>query len=151
MHYFIDGYNLLFRLSAETKTLEEARNRIIDSLLETKFALTLVFDGKKSDLPHRAHRGSLEIVYTSNEQSADGYILEEISCVKNPKVYTVVTSDKKLASLCCQIGAYAQTIESFLALLKKSKTTTKQEKPSKDSEREFRRLLKIFTEIDKDQ
>lgn len=144
MHYFIDGYNLLFHLSAETKTLEEARKQIIDALIDTKFSLTLVFDGKREDLPHRMHRGSLEIIYTSQGQSADAYILEELSCVKNPKVYTVITSDKKLAAICCQMGAYAQPIDFFLALLRKSRAIKTDEKPLKDSEREFNRLLKIF-------
>lgn len=151
MHYFIDGYNLLFHLSAETKTFEEARKQIIDSLVDTKFSLTLVFDGKGTDLPHRTHKGSLEIIYTSTGQSADAYILEAISLVKNPKVYTVVTSDKKLASICCQTGAYAQTIDSFLLLLQKSKTVITREKPFKESDKECRRLLKIFTELDKNQ
>lgn len=151
MHYFIDGYNLLFHSSFESKTLKEGRKQIIDSLMDTKFSLTLVFDGKGADLPDRTHRGSLEIVYTLKGQSADAYILEALSLVKNPKVYTVVTSDKKLASVCCQMGAYAQPIDSFLALLKKSRIFTKPEKPFKDSERESNRLLKIFMELDKNQ
>lgn len=151
MHYFIDGYNLLFHLSSETKTLEEARKQIIDSLVDTKFSLTLVFDGKSDDLPHRMQKGSLEIIYTSKGQSADAYILEEISLVKNPKVYTIITSDKKLASICCQIGAYTQPIDSFLALLRKSRAITTREKPFKDSDSEFSRLLKIFIELDKNQ
>lgn len=151
MHYFIDGYNLLFHLSAETKSLEEARKQIIDSLADTKFSMTLVFDGIRADLPHRMHKGSLEIIYTSKGQSADAYILEEISLVKNPRIYTVITSDKKLASVCCQIGAYTQSIDSFLAILQKSRAITTLEKPFKDSESEFNRLLKIFTELDKNQ
>jgi predicted RNA-binding protein with PIN domain len=151
MHYFIDGYNLLFRLSTETKTLEEARKQIIDSLVDTKFSLTLVFDGKRDDLPHRMHKGSLEIIYTSQGQSADAYILEAISLVKNPKVHTVITSDKNLASFCCKIGAYAQPIDAFLTLLKKSRAVTTHEKPVKDTNRELSRLLKIFMELDKKQ
>lgn len=151
MHYFIDGYNLLFRLSEETKTLEEARKKIIDYLVDSKFSLTLVFDGKRNDLPDRMHKGELEIVYTSKGQSADNYILEELSFVKNPKNYTIVTSDKKLASLCCQMGAYSQTIDSFLALLQKSRTIPTREKPFKETDREFNRLLKIFMELDKNQ
>lgn len=151
MHYFIDGYNLLFHLSVETKTLEEARKQIIDSLVDTKFSLVLVFDGKRTDLPYRTHKGSLEIIYTSKGQSADVYILEEISLVKNPKDYTVVTSDKKLASICRQMGAYVKTIDSFIGLLKKSRALITLEKPLKDSDREFRYLLKIFTELDKNQ
>ncbi len=152
MHYFIDGYNLLFHLPIETKTLEEGRKQIIDSLVDTKFSLTLVFDGKGADLPDRMHKGSLEIIYTSKGQSADAYILEQLSLVKNPKIYTVVTSDKRLASVCCQMGAYARSIDSFLALLKKSRAMiTTREKPFKDSDSESSRLLKIFMELDKNQ
>ncbi len=149
MHYFIDGYNLLFHLSAKTETFEEARQQIIDDLVDTKFSLTLVFDGKGIDLPHHIHKGSLEIIYTSKGQTADNYILDALSFVKNPKVYTVVTSDKKLASICCQIGAYTKTNESFLALLKKSRTIKTCEKPSRESNSEFERLLKIFTDRDR--
>lgn len=151
MHYFIDGYNLLFYLSDETKNLEEAREQIIDSLVDTKFSLTLVFDGKRADLPHRMHKGSLEIVYTSKGQSADDYIIEEMSFVKNPKVYTIITSDKKLASICRQMGAYTQSIDLFLTLFQKNKAITTHEKPFRDSESEFNRLLKIFTAVDKPQ
>lgn len=151
MHYFIDGYNLLFRSPAETKTLEDARKQMIDFLVDAKFSLTLVFDGKRPDLPHRMHKGALEIIYTSKGQSADSYILEALSLVKNPRVHTVITSDKNLASSCQHIGAYTQSIDSFLAILQKSRAVTPIEKPFKDSSSQFSRLLKIFTELDKNQ
>lgn len=147
MHYFIDGYNLFFRLPETKRSLEEGRELLIDSLLGIKMSLTIVFDGGDNDMPRRTHKGPLEIVYTAKGQSADNYILEEVSWVKNPQDYTVVTSDKQLARRCQMAGSKCQTISSFLALLEKKQAVPIKEKPLKESAKNIEKLLKIFTEL----
>lgn len=145
MHYFIDGYNLYFRLPDKKRSLEEGRSQIIAALKSVKLSLTIVFDGGQDDRPERAYKGALAIVYTAKGQSADSYILDEISWVKNPKNYTVVTSDKKLAAEARASGACSQTIAAFLTLLEKKHAVKTAEKPFKDSTKNLERLLKLFS------
>lgn len=147
MHYFIDGYNLFFRLPEKKRSLEEGRDLLIDSLVGVKLSLSIVFDGGGSDEPRRTHKGPLEIVYTAHGQSADSYILEEVSWVKNPQDYTVVTSDKQLAKRCQMAGSKSQSIAAFLALIEKKQRVSTKEKPSCESPKNIDKLLKIFTDL----
>ena len=149
MHYFIDGYNLLFRLPQGRRSFEEERHLIVDALIGIKLFLTLVFDGGGDESPRRTHKGPLEIVYTAKGQSADAYILDELSWVKTPETYTVVTSDKKLASACRVLGAKSQSIHSFLSLIRKKQAIKIEEKPIKEADKNLERLLKIFNELSK--
>lgn len=146
MHYFIDGYNFIFRLPKQTGALESERERLIASLISLNLPMTLVFDGGMDNHVHRSHKGHLEIVYTGKKQSADEYILEEICRRKKPNACTVVTSDKKLATLCQESGSHSQSISSFLSRLKKNKTKILAEKPSKDTQGQVERLAKIFNQ-----
>ncbi|MCX6995146.1 MAG: NYN domain-containing protein [Chlamydiae bacterium] len=144
MHYFIDGYNLLFRLSQEKMSFERSRQEVIASLLGVKLSLTVVFDGGGGDGAQRTHKGPLEIIYTAKGQSADSYILDELAWIKKPGAYTVVTSDKPLGANCRQLGASVKSISDFLEALYKKQAIKRVEKPIKDNEKELSRLLKIF-------
>jgi predicted RNA-binding protein with PIN domain len=156
MHYFIDGYNLLFRMLGDPNPLEKNRREVIESLNEKisnlKLNVTIVFDGSGLNEPEstRHHFDRLEIVYTSKTLSADDYILEEILCSLQPTQETVVTSDKGLASRCKNAGAKIQTVEDFLAWIEKkqkknnARKSNPVQKSLKDSDVNFFRLLKIF-------
>ncbi len=144
MHYFIDGYNLLFRLPQQKLSFEKSREEVINSLLGVKLSLTVVFDGGGGDRSERTHKGPLEIVYTAKGQSADSYILEELSWIKKPGDHTVITSDKPLGLQCRQLGASVKSVPDFLEALYKKQAIKKAEKPSKDNDKDLSRLLKIF-------
>lgn len=124
MHYYIDGYNLLFRILKTGDNLRKQREELtIDiekkvNLLELE--ATLVFDSHyQPDENTKSHLHSLEIIFTAKGESADEFILQELKESSNPSQYTVVTSDKKLASLCRLRLAKTENIDEFLAWINK--------------------------------
>lgn len=153
MHYLIDAYNLLFRASKKTGSLEKSRQKMIEELNEaisnTKLHVTLVFDGAEQHLPYssRGHFDALELVYTPKSMSADEYISEEVINSSSPSQITVVTNDRELSIRCRNHRAKTQTIDAFIAFLTKKKTKAKTALSTpifKESKFEFTRLLLIF-------
>ena len=153
MHYFIDGYNLLFRLVSSKSSLEKQRKQVLvllnDEISSLSLNATIVFDSSERGRPEsvRGHFDALEMVFTTKEQTADAYIVKEIENSPHPQQEVVVTSDRELANRCRQLGSKAQSIEDFLAwLLKKKKQKKKRQTTRifKDSDRELMRLLEIF-------
>lgn len=145
MRYFVDGYNFIFHQDKRADTLEEDREELKSMLMRSGQSITIVFDGDGVAHPEKNHLDSIEIVYTSKGQTADAYILDELSWVKDPCNYTIVTSDKQLANQCRHAGAHTQSIRAFLSTLKKELAPKKgAEKPIRDSDKQMQRLLKIF-------
>lgn len=156
MEHWIDGYNFLFRITKDYKTLQRQKNHILTSLetwVDTfHLHLTLIFDGKHK-APAEAIRGHLrtiEIIYTHEHQSADDYIIEHIEHHPKPSQVIVVSSDREVLGKSKQLGAKTQTIEEFLSfLLNKEKKRKKETRPAPsfhDTEFQIKRLRKIFEE-----
>jgi len=125
MHYFLDGYNLLFCLLRTGDDLQKQREELIRDLQMKvnflKLDVTVVFDayGKGDDIS-RSHLNSLEVIYTPSGKTADDYIIEALRESPSPVQHIVVTSDKKLAWQCRRRFAKTQTSEEFIAWLNKS-------------------------------
>lgn len=124
MHYYIDGYNLLFRSTFLDKDFSTHRQKLIEelnqkiALLELK--VTIVFDAQYQESEEtRSHFRNLEIIFTALNQTADDRILEEIQTGGKVRQKTVVTSDKKLAWFARRCSANTETIEQFLFWLNK--------------------------------
>lgn len=122
MHYYIDGYNMLFRLMHSEEGLQSQREKIIYELNKKiallKIDVSIVFDatyqiGDRT----RSHYDQLEILFTDHGETADEFILEEICNSKSPRQETVVTSDKKLAILVRKKSAHTESVEEFLQWL----------------------------------
>ncbi len=154
MQYWIDGYNFLFRITKDYKTLQRQKNQILISLEAWSKAfhlhLTFIFDGKHK-APAEAIRGHLrniEIIYTHEGQSADSYIIEHVEHHSKPSQIIVVSSDREVLGKSKQLGAKTQTIEEFLSfLLKKDKNRKRDARPApsfKDTDFQIERLRKIF-------
>lgn len=85
MHYFIDGYNLLFKTLGSLKDLQTKRQKVI-ALLEENLSIlglpcTIVFDrahlrGEESGFQYLE---ALQVVFSPKGQSADEYIIEVLS------------------------------------------------------------------------
>lgn len=122
MHYFIDGYNLLFRILQAGDDLAKKRQRIIEDL-NKKIQLigldvTIVFDSHyRYGGSERTHYNHLEIQFTNQGESADDFIINELKRTKNPREHTVVTSDNKLAWYARRKAAHSQSVEEFVAEL----------------------------------
>jgi uncharacterized protein len=152
MHYFIDGYNLLFKNDRFDQDLQKQRQKLISFLNSFELPFCLVFDGThgKENFSSLYTFDHLTIVYTEKGKTADDYILERLSNILKPSKNTVVTSDKALALKCKLLGANVQTINSFLSWLYNRKTKKKiihkasRQDAFLDSEKNIERLLKIF-------
>ena len=152
--YLIDGYNFLFRLAKSRSSLQAKRLEFIEKLESLVSSLhlnaTVVFDSAdpSARLPTRGHFDALEIVYTTRELSADAFSLEKIESAMHPERIIVVTSDRDLAASCKALNAKTLSVEAFVAFLTKKKKSEKKKtvrtRPSRDSDAEIDRLLKIF-------
>jgi predicted RNA-binding protein with PIN domain len=152
VHYWIDGYNLLFRLTKDYKTMRAQERSILLALNQAishfKYSVTIVLDGREKDPPEAIRRNldSLALIYTPHYQTADDYILEAIAASSHPEKEMVISSDLELLSRAKQRGAHGQTIEQFLAKLtrKKKKTSPAPDKEFHETSADFDRLLKEF-------
>lgn len=155
MHYYVDGYNLLFRLAPKKNSLDLNRSAVISSLnriaSQLHLRITLVFDATQQKERLGVARGNydaIEIVYTENK-NADNYILEEVENATAPSQITIVTSDRELAGRAKQLGAQTLSISEFVNWLlrkKNKKKTASSPKVIQDSPSNIERLLKIFEE-----
>lgn len=117
--YYIDGYNLLFRLSRHSGDLATKRQQLL-TLLNTyaqklRLDCILVFDTPSSaenTLP--THYQSLTIIYASGPETADERIVRELLIESSLKGVTVVTSDRTLGQRCRNMGAKVEGVELFM-------------------------------------
>lgn len=124
MHYFIDGYNLMFRVLRAGNDLQKQREFIVSDLNEKAQVLnldvTVVFDAQyQSGEESRSHYQSLEICFTNQNETADEYILKNIKASPSPQNETVVTSDNKLAWGVRRLLAKTESIKQFMSWLNK--------------------------------
>jgi len=147
--YFIDGYNLLFRLCKVDGELKKAREVLVRWLASFPYSLTLVFDGKRtdqSDFPY--HIGQLSIVYTCSGQSADEYLIEMMLSGENRKQAIVVTSDTLLGASIKGIVVEVMSIDLFFSMVKKKERKKQIESSGffRESETQMEQWIQIFEE-----
>ena len=123
MTILIDGFNLIYKFPALEELmyqnrLSDARKGLLHKLKEykdiTKSKIRVVFDGKKDialDLKSEQVRGI--DVYYSLEYSADFLIKQFIKKDINPKMITVVSSDKDIINYVTRFKAKIKTSEEF--------------------------------------
>jgi hypothetical protein len=130
MVLLIDGFNLMYKFpDLEEKMLRgqlnEARAGLLDRLKEfqkiKKSQIRVVFDGKKNPSHNiRSERIGTIDVYYSLDYSADFLIKEFIKKDPNPKMSTVVTSDKDILFYVNRFKAKTMTSEKFADFVTKS-------------------------------
>jgi predicted RNA-binding protein with PIN domain len=152
MHYYIDGFNLLFKM---TKGYADMRMRKREILLSLNTAavlytldLTIVFDGKQVDQPLavRTNLDELRIIYTPFHQTADTYLLSLLDYETDLDEITIISSDREVTGKAKQKGAHILSSENFLIFLdKKSKKQLREPVPSfQDNKNHIERLSQIF-------
>lgn len=143
MHYYIDGYNLMFRMVRAGGDLQSQRTHIIEELNTKISALeleaTLVFDAHyQAGEGSRSHMKALEIRFTNKGETADQFIINELRTCKDPRKHTVVTSDKRLALHVRSKLAKTETVEEFMQMLnKRYRNKLKSEHPKLHKEPEL--------------
>ncbi len=121
MHYFIDGYNLMFRMGAGDN-LRSEREKIISQLFEKiellQLNVSLIFDSQYQEgLGTRSHIDFMEICFTDEGETADDYIINELQSSQNPREEIVVTSDNNLAWRARRMHAKTEHVEEFMRWL----------------------------------
>ena len=126
MHYYVDGYNVIYKSSTlrplAVQDYESAREALIDKVAQlcatTQQDVTVVFDGQARHLPELAphQRGvkSLHIVYSPKHLTADAVIERAVYQAKNRLEVCVVSNDRGLRDLCRNLGALTMEADSFL-------------------------------------
>ncbi len=130
MPLLIDGFNLMYKFpELEQKMylshLNDARDGLLVILKEyqkiKKSTIRVVFDGKKNPSINlkREKSGTIDIYY-SLEYSADYLIKQFIKKDLNPKMTTVITSDKEIIFYVKRFGAKVMESEKFSELVNKT-------------------------------
>lgn len=153
MQYWIDGYNLLFKMPHFKGSLEERRRQLILKLnhfaKEHNLSFTLVFDASKDkDRPcFRSHYDEIEIIYATAAPTADEYIISHVEEVQRRSSICVVSSDKGLTSQIRMLGAQVLSLQEFVLFLDKKQHKKKAAYIElRESPKEIERLRKIFEE-----
>lgn len=158
MHYYIDGYNLLFRITKSYEAMKANQKQILSAIntwvIQLNLNVTIVFDGRQKDPPEaiRGHLDQLEVIYTPEHQTADDYILHELDLSSNLNEETVVSSDRELTGKAKQKGARTQSVDEFLSGLvkKRKKKQEPMKKTFRDTDANIERLHEIFEDRLKD-
>jgi predicted RNA-binding protein with PIN domain len=135
----IDGYNLMAKMDGLGGNLEARREKFIRTLSqyrEQKYhTITVVFDGEKGGWVTESHERvmGINIVYSRLGEKADDVIKR---MVKEEGIeYTVITSDKEVASFAEGAGYIAISSEDFIPKLYSGGRMAKGE--WKDEEEEY--------------
>lgn len=124
MHYYIDGYNLLFRQVHAHDDLQNSRELLIQEINKKAALLnldiTIVFDSTfQISEGSRTHFQNLEIIFTDHGETADELILNLLKNARHPGQETVVTSDRRLASEARRCQAHTENVGSFIQRINK--------------------------------
>lgn len=121
LHILIDGYNLIAKLTGMGRSLEVLREeliRVLGNYLRRKpFSITVVFDGEKGGFPVESYERvmGIDIVFSKLGEKADEVIKRMAR--KHEMEYTVITSDKEIASFVESLGHTAIPSEEFIPKL----------------------------------
>lgn len=130
MAILIDGFNLIYKFPDFEELmyqdrLNDARKGLLNRLKEyqkiKKEHIRVIFDGKKNpSLNVKSEKDGTIDVYYSLDFSADFLIKQFIKKDPNPKMSTVVTSDKDIINYVSRFKAKVLTSEKFAEIITKT-------------------------------
>ena len=130
MPLLIDGFNLIYKFPdlealMYISQLNTARAGLLEKLRDyqkiNKTAISVVFDGKKDKgIDTSSEKIGKIDVYYSLDYSADYLIKQFIKKDFNPKMTTVITSDKDIIFYINRFGAKNITSEKFAEIVNKA-------------------------------
>ena len=121
-HLIIDGYCLLHR-DPELRPLlrnriDHARHRLVQKVARVCDALadhtTIVFDGRSRGRDEALSVGSIEVMFSHSDQTADTVIERMTASSLRPERIRVVTSDRAEIAVVTAAGAEAMSCAEFL-------------------------------------
>ena len=102
MHYIIDGHNLIGKMpdislkdpNDEVKLTMRIKSWVTES---KKREVTLFFDGGIQGMTmNRLSSRNLKVIFAPAGKTADSLIISHLRKLKNPREYTLVTSDREI-------------------------------------------------------
>jgi predicted RNA-binding protein with PIN domain len=138
LHVLIDGYNLMAKMDGLSGNLEAQRERFLKALSQYRaqkyHEVIVVFDGEKGGWGTESHERTMGIiiVFSRLGEKADDIIKR---MVKEDNVeYTVITSDKEVASFAETFGHTAIPSEDFIPKIRVRSSTDSIERKDEDDE-----------------
>ncbi len=121
----IDGYNLIHAMPELARLvdtdLERARDALVAKLAiyrsKRNVRVTVVFDGRGTATQQTRPPGGVEVVFSRAPQNADEKIKNMLALEKNPRSWTVVTSDNSIIIFARDYGAKTIPSADFAAQL----------------------------------
>jgi uncharacterized protein len=157
MHYLIDGHNLIGRMpdirledpDDEAKLVLRLRRWTAASL---KRVVTVYFDG---GLPGgkdtQLSKGRITVIFAPSNRTADDLLLQRIQQLKNPKEYTLVSSDLKVVAAavarrvpCLMAEEFAETLSGYLVEEKTAPQPPTQPRDAVLNDSEVAEWLELF-------
>lgn len=149
MPLLIDGHNLIGRMRElslsdpddEAKLVREVRRYC----LRRRVRAVVVFDaGLAGGTSPALSTPEVEVVFPPGGRSADELIRSRLRQLKDPRGWTLVSSDRELQQVAAAVGARVLPSETFAAMLREP-PAGKGEKPSgRMTEEEIREWLELF-------
>lgn len=103
MQYLIDGHNVIGKLSDISLKDPNDEAKLVQKLssfvARTKRRCVVVFDHGLPGGSSRMSTGGVRVVFASHRSNADRVMMERIRKERNPKMWTVVSSDNEVLSL----------------------------------------------------
>ena len=105
MHYIIDGHNLIGKMpdislkdpNDEIKLTMRIKSWVAES---KKRQVTLFFDGGiQGSHQNRLSRRNMKVIFAPSGRTADSLIISHMRKLKNPREYTLVTSDREIIGM----------------------------------------------------
>ena len=163
--YIIDGYNIVYALGLLNPKggegrLEAARSHLLrylgESFGDRSARVTVVFDAKRA--PRGAQReqivSGLNVVYASDEKSADDWIETAIEQAREPRKLVVISNDTRVQEAARRRGAQAWSdqdlLNDFDSAQKKSRPTPEpqpEDRPGPTTPEETQHWVDEFSSI----
>ncbi|MBR6090023.1 MAG: NYN domain-containing protein [Anaerolineaceae bacterium] len=121
MEYYIDGHNLIPKISGIRLSDENDETELLERVQEyarlSGHKCTVFFDKAPENKTREQHYGSVRAVYVTHLIKADEEIIARVNKIgkKRAAEVTVVSSDQHIQWQCRQAGAPAMTSETFAA------------------------------------
>ena len=137
MHYLIDGHNLIGQMDGLELSDPDDEQKLLVRLRRWTVAnprrqITLFFDGGifRGKAKHLSD-SLITVIFSSRKQTADALIIKELSQLKNPQEFTLVTSDAEIRRHAKQRRVAMIRSQKFAAdLIKEEQTRLRSDKPA---------------------
>ncbi|WP_026894935.1 NYN domain-containing protein [Clostridiisalibacter paucivorans] len=157
-YLFVDGYNIINAWKElkdiSTISLEVARNRLIEIMAEyqayTNIRVIIVFDAHlvKGSIEKKEKIYEIEVVYTKENETADGYIEKVLDSIGRHKKVRVATSDWAEQQIVLGRGGTRVSARELKIEIENIKAYIERKSKTKKKEEEIKN--KLMNRLDKD-